>query len=83
MSSVGTISIEKSEYLARRLKKLGIPHNVLNAKKHAREAEIVAQAGRTAQSPFPPTWPAAELTSYWAAIRTSRRSKVQERRRDR
>ena len=43
---VGTISIEKSEYLARRLKKLGIPHNVLNAKNHAQEAEIVAQAGR-------------------------------------
>ncbi|MBM4327974.1 MAG: preprotein translocase subunit SecA [Deltaproteobacteria bacterium] len=43
---VGTISIEKSEYLARRLKKLGIPHNVLNAKNHALEAEIVAQAGR-------------------------------------
>lgn len=43
---VGTISIEKSEYLARRLKRLGIAHNVLNAKNHAREAEIVAQAGR-------------------------------------
>ncbi|MGB9616198.1 MAG: preprotein translocase subunit SecA [Desulfomonilaceae bacterium] len=43
---VGTISIEKSEYLSRRLKKLGIPHNVLNAKNHALEAEIVAQAGR-------------------------------------
>lgn len=43
---VGTISIEKSEYLAKRLKKLGIPHNVLNAKNHAGEAEIVAQAGR-------------------------------------
>ena len=43
---VGTISIEKSEDLARRLKKLGIPHNVLNAKNHALEAEIVAQAGR-------------------------------------
>ncbi len=43
---VGTISIEKSEYLARRLKKLGIPHNILNAKNHALEAEIVAQAGR-------------------------------------
>ncbi|MBI4964838.1 MAG: preprotein translocase subunit SecA [Desulfomonile tiedjei] len=43
---VGTISIEKSELLARRLKKLGIPHNVLNAKNHAGEAEIVAQAGR-------------------------------------
>ncbi len=45
---VGTISIEKSEYLAQRLKKLGIPHNVLNAKNHAGEAEIVAQAGRFA-----------------------------------
>jgi preprotein translocase subunit SecA len=43
---VGTISIEKSEYLAHRLKKWGVPHNVLNAKNHAREAEIVAQAGR-------------------------------------
>ena len=43
---VGTISIEKSEYLAHRLKKLGIRHNVLNAKNHELEAEIVAQAGR-------------------------------------
>lgn len=43
---VGTISIEKSEYLAKRLKKYGIPHNILNAKNHALEAEIVAQAGR-------------------------------------
>jgi preprotein translocase subunit SecA len=42
---VGTISIEKSEEIARRLKKAGIKHNVLNAKHHAREAEIVAQAG--------------------------------------
>jgi len=43
---VGTISIEKSEEIARRLRKEGIKHNVLNAKHHAREAEIVAQAGR-------------------------------------
>ena len=43
---VGTISIETSEMLSRRLSKLGIPHNVLNAKQHAREAEIVAQAGQ-------------------------------------
>ena len=43
---VGTISIEKSEYLARQLKKIGISHSVLNAKNHAGEAEIVAQAGR-------------------------------------
>lgn len=43
---VGTISIETSEMLSQRLKKIGIPHNVLNAKQHAREAEIVAQAGQ-------------------------------------
>ncbi|WP_287153758.1 preprotein translocase subunit SecA [Candidatus Solincola tengchongensis] len=43
---VGTISIEKSERLSAMLRKRGIPHQVLNAKHHAREAEIVAQAGR-------------------------------------
>ncbi|MCM2357936.1 MAG: preprotein translocase subunit SecA [Geobacteraceae bacterium] len=43
---VGTISIEKSEVLSELLKKQGIPHFVLNAKQHEREAEIVAQAGR-------------------------------------
>ena len=43
---VGTISIETSEMLSKRLTKLGIPHNVLNAKQHAKEAEIVAQAGQ-------------------------------------
>ena len=43
---VGTISIEKSEELGELLKREGIPHNVLNAKQHEREAEIVAQAGR-------------------------------------
>jgi len=43
---VGTISIEKSEVLSELLKKQGVPHNVLNAKQHEKEAEIVAQAGR-------------------------------------
>ncbi|NLJ17201.1 MAG: preprotein translocase subunit SecA [Clostridiales bacterium] len=43
---VGTISIEKSEELSRLLKKSGIKHEVLNAKNHEREAEIVAQAGK-------------------------------------
>ena len=43
---VGTISIEKSEVLSELLKKFNIPHNVLNAKQHEREAEIVSQAGR-------------------------------------
>ena len=43
---VGTVSIETSEYLSNLLKKKGIPHNVLNAKHHEKEAEIIAQAGR-------------------------------------
>ncbi len=43
---VGTVSVAKSEVVASLLKKRGIPHNVLNAKHHQREAEIVAQAGR-------------------------------------
>ena len=43
---VGTISVEKSEYLARQLAQRGIEHEVLNAKQHTREAMIVAQAGR-------------------------------------
>jgi preprotein translocase subunit SecA len=44
---VGTTSVENSEYLADLLDKQGIPHNVLNAKHHEREAQIVAQAGRS------------------------------------
>ena len=43
---VGTVSVEKSEYLSGLLKKKGIKHNVLNAKHHEKEAEIVAQAGK-------------------------------------
>ncbi len=43
---VGTITIQGSELLSNRLKEMNIPHNVLNAKFHAQEAEIVAQAGR-------------------------------------
>ena len=43
---VGTISIEKSEVLSKLLKRTGIPHNVLNAKYHEQEAQIVAQAGK-------------------------------------
>lgn len=44
---VGTISIENSEILSDMLKKKGVKHNVLNAKQHAREASIIAQAGRS------------------------------------
>jgi preprotein translocase subunit SecA len=43
---VGTISIDKSEYLSHELKKTGVPHEVLNAKHHEREAQIVARAGQ-------------------------------------
>ncbi len=43
---VGTVSIEKSEYLSKLLQRTGIRHNVLNAKNHEKEAEIVAQAGK-------------------------------------
>jgi preprotein translocase subunit SecA len=43
---VGTVSVAKSEVVSSLLKRRGVPHNVLNAKHHAREAEIVAQAGR-------------------------------------
>ena len=43
---VGTVTIEKSELLSSMLKKNGIPHNVLNAKHHEKEAEIIAQAGK-------------------------------------
>jgi preprotein translocase subunit SecA len=43
---LGTTSIAKSEAIATRLQEIGVPHNVLNAKQHAREAEVVMQAGR-------------------------------------
>ncbi len=43
---IGTVSIEKNELLSAMLKREGIPHNVLNAKNHEREAEIIAQAGK-------------------------------------
>jgi len=44
---VGTISIEKNEYLSQLLTESGVPHQILNAKNHEREAEIIAEAGRT------------------------------------
>ena len=44
---VGTISVEVSEHLSQRLERAGIPHNVLNAKQHEREAEIIKDAGQT------------------------------------
>jgi preprotein translocase subunit SecA len=68
---VGTVSVEKSEYLSRLLAKKGIKHEVLNAKNHAREAEIVAAPAASAPSPSPPTWPAAAPTSCSAATPSS------------
>jgi preprotein translocase subunit SecA len=44
---VGTIAVETSEYLSELLKRQGVPHTVLNAKEHAREAEIIKDAGRS------------------------------------
>lgn len=46
---VGTVSVEKSEYLSQALKKKGVAHSVLNAKVHAEEAKIVALAGHKAR----------------------------------
>src|SRR2546423_14996724 len=43
---VGTIAVESSEHLSERLKRAGIPHNVLNAKEHERESEIIKDAGQ-------------------------------------
>jgi len=53
---VGTTSIENSELLSKMMEKENLPHNVLNAKQHAREAEIVVQAGRPKTITMPPTW---------------------------
>ena len=65
---VGTITIETSELLSRMLKREGIPHNVLNAKFHELEAEIVAQAGQQMPLPSRPTWqavvPISSLTMW-------------------
>ena len=64
---VGTISIDNSEKLSKLLKRSGVQHTVLNAKHHAKEAEIVSQAGQPGRGDhFPPTWPDAAPTSSWA-----------------
>jgi preprotein translocase subunit SecA len=65
---VGTVSVEKSEVLSRMMEKRGVIHEVLNAKQHHREAEIVTQAGVSVRSPSQPTWPVVVSTSCSAAI---------------
>lgn len=61
---IGTTSIEQSEQLSHMLKEAGIVHNVLNAKYHELEAQIVAQAGQKAKLLLPPTWPVGELILF-------------------
>ena len=61
---VGTIAVETSEYLSELLTRAGVPHNVLNAKEHAREAEIIERRRpQAARSRSRRTWPAAASTS--------------------
>ena len=60
---VGTIAVETSEYLSELMTRRGIPHNVLNAKEHERESEIIKDAGQPGRSRSRPTWPAAASTS--------------------
>ena len=67
---VGTVSVEVSEMLSRLLERRGVPHNVLNAKQHEREAEIIRTPARSAPSRSPPTWPAAASTSSSARAST-------------
>ena len=61
---IGTTSIEQSEQLSHMLKEAGIVHNVLNAKYHELEAQIVAQTGQKAKLLLPPTWPVGELILF-------------------
>ena len=68
---VGTASVEKSEVLAKFLLKRGIPHEVLNAKNHAREAHIVAQAGGSAAVTVATNMVTAVPTSSSAATPSS------------
>lgn len=70
---VGTTSIENSELLSHLLKQAGLPHEVLNAKQHAREAAIVAEAAGRSASRSRRTWRAAAPISCSAATSRSRR----------
>ena len=66
---VGTVSIEKSEQLSALLHKRQIPHNVLNAKYHEKEAEIIAQAGKFGAVTIATNMAAAARILCWAATR--------------
>ena len=71
---VGTTSIENSELLAQLLTRAGLPHQVLNAKQHAKEAEIVAQAGRPGVITIATNMAGRVPTSCWVATSRSRSS---------
>ena len=66
---VGTVAVETSERLSTYLNKAGIKHEVLNAKQHEKEAEIITQAGRPGSVTIATIWPGAASTSCWAATR--------------
>ena len=68
---VGTISVEKSEHLSGILKKMGVRHEVLNAKNHEREASSWRRRAARTRSRSPPTWPAAVPTFCSAATPSS------------
>jgi len=65
---VGTSSIENSEIISQLLTAEKLPHEVLNAKQHAREADIIVQAGARERSRSPPTWRVAEPILFWGEI---------------
>jgi len=65
---IGTRSVEKSEKLSRMLKKEGIPHEVLNAKYHEKEAEIIAKLANVVLSQWPQTWQDEALTLFLVKV---------------
>lgn len=60
---LGTVAVETSEYISQLLKRKGVPHNVLNAKNHEREAEIIMDAGKKVLLRLQQTWQVVGLTS--------------------
>ena len=65
---VGTVAVETSELISQFLKKRGIPHNILNAKNHAREAEIIESLVKKAPLLLLPIWPVVVLILNLAMV---------------
>lgn len=76
---IGTTSVEKSEIVDELLTKANIPHDVLNAKNHAREAGIIAQAGQKVPSPLPLTWQDVVRISNWEEVLQNSLVKLKKR----